>query len=172
VGSRDLALAEIERHPWHTLRCGCGEPAGHVAQMLRTIVQATDPEDHFGAVLSGHLEVDGNLFEVAVPAVSVILAALAGELEPAARNQLVGALCVVVAGEPHHTEVAAGRTHLREECRYHARHGIWTILHHGFGKNRDDVVDIIEMLELDDARRDYYLDVLRARKVKSHRSEY
>ncbi|MEV4411801.1 hypothetical protein [Catellatospora sp. NPDC049609] len=135
-------------------------------EMFTRIVQAEEPADAMDAVLDGHVELEGNLFDVAVPAVSVILAALAGELAPFARHLLMINLWRLVCGEAHHTEMAFGRTHLGDECRHKAREGVWVILNEGLRHNGEEAIDILEQIDLDDERRDYYIDVVRARMAR------
>lgn len=131
------------------------------------IVDAATPADMYGANLDGHLEVEGNLFEVAVPAVGVILAALAGELPVFARSSLLLTLVGLVGGDSHHSEMAAGRTHLGDECRYRAREGLWLVLREGHGERAELVEDIIAQVDNDSARLSYYTEVLRRRKKRS-----
>jgi hypothetical protein len=162
VVGRWLALQENARHRWDELRCGCGAGAAHIPVILRNLIDDQDPGGFGGESLEGHIEVEGNLFEAAVPAVSVILAALSGELSPSVRSYSLSLLALIVSGESHHTEVSHGRTHLGDECRYKVREGIWVILQGGAGKNREDVLDILSLVDLDDARRKYYADIFSA----------
>ncbi|WP_157748950.1 hypothetical protein [Micromonospora echinospora] len=164
MSSNKLVLAELSRYDWSQFRCGCRGTAEHVPEIFRAIVDAVEPEDAYGAVLDGHLEVEGNLFEVAVPAVGVILAALAGDLSTSSRSELLETLWRLVGGDSHHTEMALGRTRLGDECRHKAREGIWVILQEGFGKHGEEVIDILELIDLDEARHGYYAEILKRRK--------
>lgn len=76
----ELVRVELGRHDWASLRCGCGDSAEHVPLLFEAIITAESPRDMIGYTLDRHVEVNTVLFECTVPAVSVILAALAGEL--------------------------------------------------------------------------------------------
>ncbi|MGW3570818.1 hypothetical protein ACWDSL_44295 [Streptomyces sp. NPDC000941] len=158
--------AELARHDWAALRCGCGESAEHVPLMFEAILTAGTPQDMLGYTLDNHLELGTNLFEAAVPAVGVILAALAGEPSSLARRHLLDTLCHLVSGDSHATEQALGRTRLGDECRARAREGYWLIARIGLTGSADDAetaADICELIDLDDERSGYYQDLLRER---------
>ena len=157
-----LVLVELDRYDWSQFRCGCQATAEHVPALLKLLIEAEDPADAYGVILDGHLEVEGSLFEVAVPAVGVILAALTGDLLAASRLELLEVLWRVVAGEPHHTETSLGHTRLGDECRFKAREGIWVLLQEGFGKHGEIVAEILKLIDLDDARLAYYAEMLKA----------
>ncbi|MEU5030807.1 hypothetical protein [Streptomyces milbemycinicus] len=159
-----LVHAELERHDWAALRCGCGESAEHVPLMFEAILTAGTPQDMIGYTLDNHLEIGTNLFEAAVPAVGVILAALAGEPSSLARRHLLDTLCHLVSGDSHATEQALGRTGLGDECRARAREGYWLIARIGLTGGADDAetaADICEFIDLDDERSGYYQALLR-----------
>ncbi|MEU5107478.1 MULTISPECIES: hypothetical protein [Streptomyces] len=161
-----LVHAELERHDWAALSCGCGESAEHVPLMFEAILTAGTPRDMIGYTLDNHLEIGTNLFEAAVPAVGVILAALAGDPSPPARRHLLDTLCHLVSGDSHATEQAAGRTELGDECRRKAREGYWLIARTGLTGSADDAgtaADICEFIDLDDERSGYYQALLRER---------
>ncbi|MEU8659931.1 hypothetical protein [Actinoplanes philippinensis] len=149
-------MAEIGRHDWSRLRCGCGEPAGHVADMFRTLIRAPEAGDASGVDFDGHLERLGGLYEPAVPAVGVILAALAGEPPAHARADLIFLLAILVSGDSHPDEEARGLHTLGADVRHRAREGIWVILRHVFGPDRDDAGTILEIIDPDAARRAHY----------------
>ncbi|MEO3746642.1 hypothetical protein [Plantactinospora sp. B5E13] len=138
--------------------------------LFRSLIDVEDPSDVYGVTLDGHLEVDGNLFEVAVPAIGVILAAMTGDLLPSSRLELLEALWRVLAGESHSTERSIGRGRLGDECRHKAREGIWVILQEGFGKHGEIVGEILELIDLDDARLAYYAEILKASRKRTRRS--
>ncbi|MGY0059707.1 hypothetical protein ACWY4P_24710 [Streptomyces sp. LZ34] len=162
----ELVRAELARHDWAALRCGCGESAEHVPVMFEAILTARTPQDMIGYTLDNHLEIGSNLFEVAVPAIGVILAALAGEPSPPARRHLLDALSQLVSGDSHATEQAQGRTRLGDECRLRAREGYWLIGQIGLTGSADDAdtaADICEYIDPDDDRSAYYQAILRER---------
>jgi hypothetical protein len=164
VRFKSLAMAELGLHEWSRYRCGCGNTATHLPRTFEALFNAVESAETADIHFSGHLEINGALFEVAVPATRVILAALAGDLEPFAQSTLMGTLCHIMSSDAHPTEVALGRTELRNECRYWAREGIWVILQQGFGMQQvDDAIYLLEMVELDERRIEYYTEVLRNR---------
>jgi hypothetical protein len=157
VAVSKLVRAELDRHDWAGLRCGCGGMAEHVPDIFLAIVEAAEPEEALGFTLTGHLEVQANLYEVAVPGVEVILAALTGELSGFARVDLFGELCrILVGGESASSEISLGRDRLEEECLHKARAGIWVILREGLESNPEDAQDILEVLEPDPQLLSYY----------------
>jgi hypothetical protein len=157
VSIRDrLVLAEIARHDWGRYRCGCGNTAEHVADMFTTLVQASDPVEVRAIDFSGHLEANGGLFEVALPSVSVILAALAADVTDFAEVELIWLLESLVSGDSHYSEGLLGRPDLGEDCRALAREGVWVILRYVFGRNREEAGNILSIIEFDGPRRDYY----------------
>lgn len=83
-----LAGAELSRHDWSALRCA-GGPATDVPQELRGLLAATNGEErrkHYWK-LDNNVVVQGNLYEAAVPVVSVLCAALAdGNASPYAHS--------------------------------------------------------------------------------------
>jgi hypothetical protein len=151
-----LVRAELARHDWSRLRCGCGSTAGHVPEIFEKILAADSAGDAVGYALDGHLEVETNLFEVAVPAVGVILAALAGPISEFSRGQLIAVLWYMVSGESHSTEVALGRSRLGDECRLKAREGIWIIFHYAVNRRDETAMDIVGLIDLDEDRSGYY----------------
>ncbi|MBO3744201.1 hypothetical protein [Actinoplanes flavus] len=124
--------------------------------MFRSLVQATDPVEVRGLDFSGHLEVNGGLFEVAVPALTVILAALAGDMTDFAEVELIWLLESLVSGDSHYSEEALGRPDLGLDCRTLAREGIWVIHRYVFGHNREEAGNVLSIIEFDGPRRDYY----------------
>ncbi|MBY8882418.1 hypothetical protein [Actinacidiphila acidipaludis] len=176
AGVSELVRAELDRHPWETLRCGCGDSAGHVPMMFEVVIEAESARDMIGYTLDGHLELGTNLFAVSVPAVSVILAALAGELSPPARAEFLETLGRMVSGESHFTQAALGRTHLGDECRARCREGLWVVGRIGLtgsAVEAETAADIFEFVDLDEARSAFYQARLRRRraaKTKRRRS--
>lgn len=114
-----LAFAVIVRSP--ALTC---------LNVFGRLFGAEDVSELHGYSLDGHLKSSTNLFGVAVPAVGVLLAGLAGPVSGFARKQAIATLWYLVVGESHHSEVELGRTRLGDECRLRAREGVWVILHY------------------------------------------
>ncbi|ADI08816.1 hypothetical protein SBI_05696 [Streptomyces bingchenggensis BCW-1] len=53
----ELVRAELARHEWAALRCGCGESAEHVPLMFEAILTAGTPQDMIEYTLDNHLEI-------------------------------------------------------------------------------------------------------------------
>jgi hypothetical protein len=166
VSISKLVSAELQRHDWRALRCGCGDSAEHVPLMFKAIIDAETPRDMIGYTFDDHLELNSNLFEVSVPAVSVILAGLAGGLSSLARGHFLITLWRMVGGESHDTEEIQGRIRLGDECRARTREGLWLIVQLGLAGSADDAdmaADICELIDLDDERSSFYQTLLRER---------
>jgi hypothetical protein len=159
--------AELDRVEWDRLRCACGHGAQHVPDLFRRLLEAQTDDELLAADLEGHLVDRGGLFEAALPAVAVILAALAGPLTDAARSSLVTLLWHLVAGDPHPVEEAHGRTHLDQECRLRAREGLALILREAVSGERETAIDILELVDLDSDRVEHYRRYVRKRRSVS-----
>jgi len=156
VAVSGLVRAELARHDWSQLRCGCGGTASHVPEIFEKILAADSASDAVGYSLDGHLEIETNLFEAAVPAVGVILAALAGPISDFSRGQLMAVLWYLVSGDSHHSEVALGRSRLGDECRLKAREGIWVVLHYAVNRRDETALDVLGLIDLDESRSGYF----------------
>ncbi|GAB2702004.1 hypothetical protein GCM10010442_20160 [Kitasatospora kifunensis] len=165
-GVSALVRAELSRHDWGRLRCGCGKTAEHIPLTFETVLQAETPTDMLGHTLDNHIEHQTNLFEVSVPAVQVVLAALAGEVPSLARVHLMDMLWYMAGGDAHWTEVGHGRGHLGNECRARIREGLWVVAHVGMTGTADEAesaADIVEWSEIHEVRSSFYQDLLRQR---------
>ena len=151
-----LVKAEIARYDWARYRCGCQRLGDHVPELLERLFAAEEPADLRDCSLDGHLESNTNLFEVAVPAVGVLLAGLAGPVSVPAREQALATLWYLVSGESHQSEVKHGRTHLGDECRLKAREGLWVILHHALNNRDETAYEILGLIDLNDERASYF----------------
>jgi hypothetical protein len=160
----NLVRAELDRYEWAQFRCGCGKTASHIPGSFEGVISGESIIDPGGDGLIGHLEIETNLFEVAVPAVGVILAALAGAIPDRIRNRLLIVLWYIASGDSHHTEMALGRMHLGDECRSRMREGIWIILHYAMNHYDETALDILELIDLDRERYSYYASKFEKRK--------
>jgi hypothetical protein len=123
----ELVELEIARHDWAALPCGCGRSAAHVAADLSRMARATAPEDADIELLSGHVFIPSVLYEPAVPAVSVALAALADDVAPPAREGFLELLLMLSSGEGQDTDAAARGRDLPAECIAAIRPGVWLL---------------------------------------------
>lgn len=125
--SQELFDVELGRYDWAALACGCGGPADHLPGEFRRLAAASSDSE---ATLNGifdHVSVNEVLYEPAVPAASVTLAALAGELAVPARRSFLELLLGLVAGESQAFNVADPGRDLLEECRFATASGIWLL---------------------------------------------
>ncbi|MER5201126.1 hypothetical protein ACWD3J_48515 [Streptomyces sp. NPDC002755] len=165
------ALLELERYDWEQFRCGCGKSAAHIPETFRRLLAAKSPEDAVGYRFDGHLEIQSMLFEAAVPAVSVILAALTEEPARFARSHFLVTLLFLVSGESHSSEMEAGREDLGEECREKARDGLWEIYREAVSGDTENALDILEVIEDDGLRLAHFRTALQDRLAKQQRKK-
>ncbi|GAA3387966.1 hypothetical protein [Streptomyces roseoviridis] len=160
----ELVRAELARHDWASLRCGCGDDAEHLPLMFETILEAQTPRDMIGYTLEDHVERNGALFSCSPPAVAVILAALASGPSPLARGVLLQTLwfmsgCDLALGPPD-TILA--------DCRAAAGQGFWVLAHLGLAGDAEEaehVADICASFGLGGERYADYQRLLRERAV-------
>lgn len=142
-----LATVEIRRHAWAKLRVADNRPLD-VPEYLEGLIESSTEDDAEGYYwgLENEVVVQGQLFDAAVPVVSVILAALGDELSRPARLWLLELLFQIVNGESHADEVEHGVADLGERCRTVAREGLWTLyreLHYGHADAAKAVLDVL-----------------------------
>lgn len=162
----ELVRAELGRYDWSSLRCGCGDYADHVPLLFETIITAETPRDMIGYALSNHVEINTITFECTAPAVSVILAALAGELSSLAVGELLQTLLFVAAGSGCGSEPGSGSGNPDHECRARAQEGFWLLVRIGLTGSAEDaetVADICEYFGLGDEKSAFYQTLLRER---------
>ncbi|WP_157880052.1 hypothetical protein [Streptomyces natalensis] len=122
-----LAETEINRYDWARLRCGCGQPATHVAVDLLQIAGVVGEDRPDTGICDGHVFASAVLFEPALAAVSVALAALADDISLAARRAFSELLLLLVASEGQPTQLVLEGRDLIGECITSARNGIWLL---------------------------------------------
>ncbi|MFE1768191.1 hypothetical protein ACFW81_28735 [Streptomyces angustmyceticus] len=122
-----LVEIEIDRHDWAQLRCACGQPASHVAADLLKMARADGESEIDAEVLEGHAWTSAALFEPALPAVSVALAALADDVSSVSRRIFSELLLLLLAGEGQATYLAHEGRDLIAECTVAAKSGIWLL---------------------------------------------
>ncbi|MEU4214079.1 hypothetical protein [Actinoplanes sp. NPDC026623] len=105
-----------------------------------------------GYSLRGRLESQSMVYEIALPATGVILAAFAGG-RPAqwVEDEFVTALHNILYGEPHRSELDLGNDDLVDRCVERARDGIWGLY---ASLRRSNALWMIDMLRLVDHDQD------------------
>lgn len=162
----ELVRAELGRYDWSSMRCGCGDSADHVPLLFETIITAETPRDMIGYTLGHHVELNTITFDCTAPAVSVILAALAGELSPLALGELLQTLLFVAAGSGFGSTPGSGPANPDHECRNRTQEGFWLLVRIGLTGTAEDaemVADIFEYFGLGDEKSAFYQVLLRER---------
>ncbi len=158
---------ELSRHDWGSLVAGQGT-AAEVPAAVAGLVAATTAEEadrHTGCLVNG-VVVQSNLFEAAVPLVSVLCAALTDDLSAAARRDVLLLISEIVNGDTHHSEIEAGRPDLEVRAQEVARAGLWLFyreLLHGNPADTEEVMDILNVVDTDRARFEQFRDQVKAR---------
>lgn len=157
---------ELSRHDWASLSCGCGRTAWHVPEdfaryMEAAPAQAAEYSSPDG--LDGHVIIQSNIFESAIPAANVLLAALSSDCSIEQSRRLVSRLCGLISAETHHSEVAAGRADLESRVRGVAREGIWVLYRELVEHASVSALFALEYIESDEERLDRHYRAVRHR---------
>ncbi|MBB5889178.1 hypothetical protein ACFFS4_30475 [Kutzneria kofuensis] len=154
---------ELSRHDWGSLRTVHGTADGVPAAVAALVAATTEAEaEHIYSEtsLDNVVVVQGNLFEAAVPLVSVLCAALADEMPVAAHSEVLRLIAEIVRGDTHCSEIEAGRPDLPEQAQELARAGLWLFyreLLHGSAANAEYAEEILDYVETDRARYELFL---------------
>jgi hypothetical protein len=157
-----LAELELERWDWSALRQASGN-AGHVPEAIRALLNSTtaDELDEPYWQLENHIVVQGRLYEAALPAVSVLIAALTCHDRPGwVRIGLLDLLFQLVNGTSHESEIAQGRPDLATTCKQAARQGLWVLYRELFEGEQEAAKDVLLEIEEDRDRLAAVLAVL------------
>ncbi|GIF24524.1 hypothetical protein BJ973_008002 [Actinoplanes tereljensis] len=146
------ARTELGRLDWRSYRAPeAGGPS--VPEVFARLLDGGRQSDAAGYSLYGRLETQSMLYEIALPATGVILAALAGgRLEDWVEDEFLTILHTIVYSEPHRTEYELGNDDLAERCVAKARDGVWTLYGILRGSNAEFVLDILEAVDDDKDR--------------------
>jgi hypothetical protein len=124
-----LAERQLELTSWGGLRSGSGNAAEVGADVEMLLFAEGDADDGAYERLENEVEAQGHLFECAPAVVSVIVAAVAEGVIPAANlAPCLDVLGRIVGGYPDASEVALGRSDLRELCHREAMKGYWSLM--------------------------------------------
>lgn len=145
------ARVELARYDWSTYRAPTGNGFG-IPDIFMRIIEADSDSDLLGCTLEYRLEVQSMVYEVALPAVGVIVAAYAESLPVAAEMELLNVLHNIITGEPHASELEMGNYDLVERCVERAREGIWVMYSKLSKINADFMLDVLDVVDLDRAR--------------------
>ena len=106
--------------------------------------------------LENHAVVQGQLFEVALHVVSVLMSALLDDSPVCVRIGILELLFQTLSGEAHASEPVQS---LGEQCRSLAREGMWLLygeLEADLAGHRAAALDVIKILELDSSKLAYF----------------
>jgi hypothetical protein len=149
------ARLEIGRHDWSSYRSpASGGPS--TPDVFLGLLNAENAEDAVGVSLEYRLEVQSMVYEVALPALDVILAAYSEEPPVWVESELLNALHGIILGEPHRSELELGNSDLVDRCIQRARDGLWVLYARLSRFNADFLIDILDVLDSDRERFEAY----------------
>ncbi|WP_232240706.1 NUDIX domain-containing protein [Kutzneria sp. 744] len=147
---------ELSRYDWGSLATCDGTAEDVPATVLALLAASTEEAArHHASDIDNVVMMQSNLFQSAVPTVSVLCAALTEDLMPHARSTVLWLLGEIVNADVHRSEVEAGRADLDVRARELARAGLWLFyreLRRGDPADTDVVLGIIQAVETDRAR--------------------
>ncbi|MFE0464014.1 hypothetical protein ACFW1A_32645 [Kitasatospora sp. NPDC058965] len=153
-----LVRAELARHHWAALPCGCGESADHLRELFESELGPDAAGLRISHAFEGHIERNGRLFPCSPPSVAVLIAALAAGVPDGARSDILDTFWYLSSAE--------FPADLLEQCLTLFREGLWTLLQAGLTGTAGDaetVADICEQLDPDRERAAYYRHLLQDR---------
>jgi hypothetical protein len=121
-----LVDVEINRFDWAGMRCACGQDARHLPSRIRMALQSGE-RDAVEESLDSHAMMSTYIHEPAVPATSVLLAALADDIGPESRLGALDMVHFFVAPDGQSFDAENAGRDLIEECVEVAREGIWLL---------------------------------------------
>lgn len=149
-----MSLVEIEigRHRWDDMQLPPwdGSTAEDLPPLLLGLARAETKEEVDACDPSGYLFTDAFLNKPAVPAVSVLLAALVDGVGLLARERILNLLLFTAAAEGHSGPLGAGGPDLVEQAHVLMREGLWLlcseVLHAPTWMAASDAFEVIEVL--------------------------
>lgn len=149
------ARIELARHDWGSFRAPMhGGPA--VPEIFSRMLDGGNAGESIGYSLRERLETQSMVYEIALPATGVILAAFAGgRLAEWVEDEFITVLHNILYGEPHFTELELGNDDLVDRCVEKARDGIWGLY---ASLRRSNALWMIDMLRLVDPDQDRVTD--------------
>lgn len=159
-----LVERELERTDWAELRVIDDAPAQEIPNAVRGLLAATSEDEakRWYWQLDNWCVVQGQLYDSAVPLVSVLLAALAGPIAPVARIPVADVLVEILRGESDPSEARRGNADLGQRARERARPGVWlayALAADGDAAMRERAIFLYEAIDIEDDRVDAMLQV-------------
>jgi hypothetical protein len=148
---------EIARQHWDAIECGCGRSARHLVEILESAIDGAS-----GGViraLDDHVFIQSNLMGPAPAVCAVAMAMLAEGIADDQAKDILWLILWIAAGEEDGDSVESS---LYWRCFEMIRDGLWLIYKelladHG-SEARRYANDILEIVEWDAARLEYYRD--------------
>ncbi|WP_019099918.1 hypothetical protein [Chromobacterium haemolyticum] len=156
---KTLVEMEIKRIPWSSLREIDGN-ATNIEFALLNLLNCTSAEEAENIYwqLENRIVVQGQLFQAAEFVVPVIIAALFENKARYIKISLLNLLYQIITGAPHEDEIKQGNINLTEKCIKSAREEIFVLYHELINGEKECAKDIIEIIDTDRSRVDYFLD--------------
>ncbi|MGW2397782.1 hypothetical protein ACWCYY_14680 [Kitasatospora sp. NPDC001664] len=155
---KSLALAESKRIQWSSYLCGCGETAEHLSDDFAKLLLAQSADDVLNITLDGHIEDQAMVFDVALPAISVIMASLSDNISQFTRGYFMVTLWRIVLGEP-----ATETGDIIAKCVLVARSGLWQLYREAVSGDTETALEILSEVDLDRERFEYFKSALGGR---------
>ncbi|MFI1177012.1 hypothetical protein [Streptomyces melanogenes] len=155
-----IARAEIRRHDWAAIRCGCGLPASHLLDgLLEDVLTCTPAALH---AIDGHA-FEGSFLRDPAPAVaSVTLGMLADGLTPRQAEHVLWLVVQLAAGEGGDEAPDSSSLYART---FRVLRGGLTLIYREFLNNpwgRQEARDLLDILEAEQGKPAFYEELLRS----------
>jgi hypothetical protein len=146
------ARIELARHDWGSFRAPLhGGPP--VPEIFSRMLDGGNANESIGYSLDERLETQSMVYEIALAATGVILAAFAGgRLAQWVEDEFITALHNILYGEPHHTELDLGNDDLVDRCVEKARDGVWGMYASLRKSNALWMIDMLRLVDRDQDR--------------------
>lgn len=149
------ARLEVQRHDWSAYRAPISGGMA-IPDIFLKLMDTEIADEAVGASLEYRLEVQSMVYEVALPALDVILAAYAENPPVWVESEFLNALHNIILGEPHRSELELGNFDLVDRCIQRARDGIWVLYSRLSRFNADFLIDILDAIDTDRERFEAY----------------
>ncbi|MGW8784461.1 hypothetical protein ACWGNM_41260 [Streptomyces sp. NPDC055796] len=147
--------AEIERHDWGGMECGCEQVADHLPKLLQSVA---DGRRGVVEALDNHVFIQSNLMEPAPAVAAVAMAMLADDLPTSSVGDAVWILWHIAESEG---ETDSDEVPLFSESIAQIRQGLWS-LYRELVRTQDErikerVLDILRVVESNTERLRFYV---------------
>lgn len=150
-----LARAELARHDWDSIECGCGLPSRHLLDTLESIIDGNAS----GAIgsLENHVFVQSVLMSPAPAVCAVVMALMVDGMAPDQVRDVLRLILGFAAGEEDGDTLESS---LYLQCAAVIRDGLLLVYREFLAARSPEVKgyadDILEIIEEDSARLEFY----------------